>query len=295
MFTRLCAASLLLIAVADPQQPPTAGAAENITIYTAVIDASGHPVTGLTQADFEIRDRGKPQIITAFRPDAGPVSVVILLDTSGSMTGNISPLRTMLLGLIKSMPPADRLRVGSFADVIALSPPFNSNHDDLNAALRGSLVVGNPSRLWDALDVGMSALASESNRRAIVVLTDGIDTASRKSTFNTVIRRARADNVSIYPIGLTSGPPNIIMRVDMRVDPGLKKLAAETGGGYVEKKDDVTIDEIVTRLAAELHAQYVLGFTPSVLDGKRHDLEVIVKRAKVAVHAPRSYQAAKAK
>ena len=83
-----------------------------------------------------------------------------------------------------------------------------------------------------------------------------------------------------------------------RPDPALRKLAAETGGGYFEMKDikdRSALGTILASLTDQLHNQYVLDFTPIVLDGKRHDLRVSITRPGVSAHARKSYLAAKSK
>jgi Ca-activated chloride channel homolog len=106
-----------------------------------------------------------------------------------------------------------------------------------------------------------------------------------------VLERTRIENVMIYGIGLESDYFNGAQRVRTRPDRGLKNLAEETGGGFfdLKKKDD--LGPTFTRVAHELHSQYVLGFAPPVQDGKVHKLELKVKRPGMTVRGRKSYVA----
>jgi Ca-activated chloride channel homolog len=100
--------------------------------------------------------------------------------------------------------------------------------------------------------------------------------------------------VMVYAIGLGNDYFNGQQRVRSQPDRGLKKLAEETGGGYFELKRTADLNETFTRVAEELHSQYVLGFSPEALDGKVHKLEVRVKKAGMTARARKSYLATKA-
>ena len=124
-----------------------------------------------------------------------------------------------------------------------------------------------------------------------MVFTDGDDTGSA-SSLGKVVDRARADEVMIYAIGLESvymGGPGRMVRT--RPDGGLRKIADETGGGYFELKKTEELGPAFTRVAQELHSQYLLGFTPKNLDGKVHKLEVRSKDPGNKARARRSYVA----
>ena len=125
----------------------------------------------------------------------------------------------------------------------------------------------------------------------MLVFTDGDDTYSHAS-LGKVIERARAEEVMVYAIGLESNFFNGARMERTKPDRGLKKLAEETGGGYFELKRTNDLAPTFTRVAYELHSQYVLGFTPQVLDGRVHKLAVRVKQPGMTARARRSYLAA---
>ena len=125
------------------------------------------------------------------------------------------------------------------------------------------------------------------------MFTDGDDTSSRVGR-GTVMDRARAEEVMIYAIGLQSEYFDGQRMVRSKPDSGLRRLADETGGGYFELKQTGDLGPTFTRVAQELHSQYVLGFEAPQLDGKVHKLTVKMKQVGMTARARRSYVAAAA-
>ena len=271
----------------DAQQgQPFRSRVQTVAIYATVLDAAGRLIPDLDKPDFEVFDDMKKQELTVFKTDVQPVSVVVMLDTSGSMTGSIELLKNAAETFVIRLLPTDKARIGSFSDKIALSSTFTSDRDELVRYLHEDIDFGNPTRLWDAVDVSMTALSHETNRRVVLIFTDGDDTDSRTS-LDDVLKRAQAEEYMVYAIGLHSHYGN----TTTRPDPGLKKIASETGGGYFELKTTDELNSTFSRVADELHRQYVLGFSPAVLDGQIHKLDVTVKRPGMTVRARKSYVA----
>jgi Ca-activated chloride channel family protein len=257
-----------------------------------VADATRRLVSGLTQEDFEIFDNEKPQLISFFQNEVQPITVVVMLDTSGSMTLTLDLLRQGAEQFLIRLLPEDKGRVGAFNDKIQFSSRFTSDRDQLVTDVK-NLDYGNGTRLWDAIGASLDELKGVEGRRVVLVFTDGDDTASRIG-LGTVIDRARADEVMIYAIGLEShyiGGPNGQM-VHTKPDSGLRKIADETGGGYFELKKATELGSTFTKVAQELHSQYVLGFAPTQLDNKVHKLAVKLKQPGLTARARRSYLAA---
>jgi Ca-activated chloride channel family protein len=211
-----------------------------------------------------------------------------MLDTSGSMTMNLDLLKQAATQFVIRLLPADRARIGSFSDKIRVSPAdFTGDRDELIRILRDDIQFGNPTALWDATNAGMTALKDLEGRRVVLVFTDGADNASVRSERD-VLTRARDGEFLIYAIGLRSQ-----MRGQgvTQPDPGLRKVAEETGGGYFELGRADELNSTFTRVASELHSQYVLGFSPQLLDGRIHKLEVTIKRPGLVARARKSYVA----
>jgi len=272
------------------QQPTFRTDTRTVALYATVTDAQKRLVPDLTQEDFEILDNDKLQGVDLFVNEVQPITVVVMLDTSASMTGNLKLLEQAAEQFLIRLLPKDKGMVGAFNDKIEFFPAtFTHDRDRLIAALR-ELDFGNPTRLYDAIAASMDRLFKIDGRRVVLVFTDGDDTGSREGMPN-VLDRARENEVMIYAIGLRSDYFNGSRQMRTKPDSGLRRLAEETGGGYFELEKTAELAPTFTRVAQELHSQYVLGFTPTLLDGKVHRLTVKAKKAGMMVRARRSYLA----
>jgi len=279
------------IATLAQQGPTFKTGTQVVSLFVTVADAQKRLVPDLTQEEFEVFDNEKPQAITYFDNSVHPITVVMMLDTSGSMTLTIDLLKQAAEQFLIRLLPDDKAKVGAFNDKIQLSARFTHNRDELITAAK-DLDFGNGTRLWDAVGMSVDELKGIEGRRVVLVFTDGDDTASRTS-LGTVIDRARADEMMIYAIGLESnymGPNGRMIKT--RPDRGLRKIADETGGGYFELERSTDLAPTFTRVAQELHSQYVIGFMPTQLDGRVHKLTVKLKQAGLTARARRSYLAA---
>jgi len=277
-------------AVLFGQEPTFKTGTEIVSLFVTVADAQGRLVPDLTKDDFEILDNDKPQPIVYFENIIQPITVVVMLDTSGSMTGSISLLKDAAEQFLLRLLPADQGRVGAFNDKIQISAHFTKNRDELIGDVK-ELDFGNGTRLWDAVLLSLEELKGIEGRRVVLVFTDGEDTES-KARLGATIDRARLDDAMVYAIGLESNFFNGQRMVRSEPDSGLRKIADETGGGYFELKKTADLAPTFTRVAQELHAQYVMGFTPTQLDGKVHKLSVRIKKPGMTARARRSYVAA---
>ncbi len=285
------AATAMASGIAIAQQPPTfKSGTQIVSLFVTVVDAQRRLVPSLVQEDFEIFDNEKPQTIVFFQNEVQPITVVVMLDTSGSMTGNIPLLRAAAEQFLIRLLPADKGRVGAFNDKIQFSSRFTSDRDELVSGVK-ELDYGNGTKLWDAVAASLDALQGIDGRRVIVVFTDGDDTQS-KVGLGKVMDRARTEEVMVYAIGLESVMFNGQRMTRTSPDSGLRKIADETGGGYFELKKTADLAPTFTRVAQELHSQYVLGFSPTQLDNKVHKLAVRMKQAGMTARARRSYVAA---
>jgi Ca-activated chloride channel homolog len=264
------------------------GSRVEVPIYATVLDSGGRIVTDLSKEDFTVLDDGKPVELTTFSNAPLPITVVVMLDTSASMTNNLEFLKRAAEQFLIRLHPTDRGQVGAFNDKIQLSGRFTNDRDELIAAL-DDLQFGNPTRLNDAIEVSLDVLKGIEGRRVVLMFSDGDDTAS-KTSFRTVLERARDEEVMVYSIGLESEYLQGTRMTRTRPSRDLRRIADETGGGYFELKRTVDLAPTFTRVAQELRSQYLLGFAPAVLDGKLHRLDVRVK-AGLTVRARRSYLA----
>lgn len=273
-----------------PAQPPLFKSSTRIVpLFVTVTDTQRRLVPHLKREDFQIYDNGKLQELALFDAEVRPINVVVMLDTSASMTNNLDLLQQGAEQFFLRLLPEDKARVGAFNDKIEMSAAFTSDRDALIAELK-HLDFGNPTRLWDAVELSLDELRGIEGRRVVLVFTDGDDTAS-KVGFGNVLDRARNEEVMIYAIGLASDFFDGTRMVRSKPDGGLRRLADETGGGYFELKKTSDLAPTFTRVAQELHSQYVLGFVASRLDNRVHKLAVRLKQPGMTARARRSYLA----
>ena len=302
MFKGIRIAMMALAATASlvaqtPQPAPAqqgtfkSGSAVIVSLFATVTDADRRLVPGLTIDDFEILDNEKPQPIVIFDNKIQPITVIVMLDTSLSMTNSLPLLRSAAEQFLIRLLPADKARVGAFNDKIEFSSRFTNNRDELVSDIK-DLDYGNGTRLWDAVGASLDELKNVEGRRVILMFTDGDDTAS-KVGLGTVTDRARDEEVMVYAIGLESEFFDGQRMIRTRPDRGLRKIAEETGGGYFELKKSAELAATFTRVAQELHSQYALGFEAKQLDGRVHKIAVRMKQPGMTARARKSYLAAK--
>ena len=284
------AAAMSLSLLAQQPQPTFKAGTQVVSIFATVTDPQKRLVSGLTQEDFSVFDNEKPQALVYFDNSIRPINVVVMLDTSGSMTLTIDLLKQAAEQFLLRLLPEDSARVGAFNDKIQFNAKWSNNRDQLITDAK-NLDYGNGTRLWDAVGASLDELKAVDGRKVILIFTDGDDTES-KLRLGTVLDRARADEVMIYAIGLESQYFNGQQRVRTKPDSGLRKIADETGGGYFELTKASELAPTFTKVAQELHSQYVIGFTPTALDNKVHKLVVKMKQPGMNAQARRSYLAA---
>jgi Ca-activated chloride channel homolog len=262
-----------------------------VPLFVTATDAEGRLVPDLEREDFEVYDNGKVQPLTVFENKSVPIGVIVMLDTSGSMTLILDRVKAAAEQFLIRMHPEDVGRVGAFNDKIEFLPEdeFTGDRDRLISLLK-ELDFGYPTRLWDAVDESLRRLEGVPQRKVILVFTDGADTSSRRDV-DDVMQQARLKDVMVYSIGLGTEIFVGGRRVRSSPDKGLKKISEETGGGYFLLKSTDELGPTFTRVAQELHSQYVLGFSPTTLDGKLHKLDVKVRRPGTNTRARKSYLA----
>jgi Ca-activated chloride channel family protein len=293
------------------QQPPAfTGTSELVRIYATVTDRDGRLVTTLTRDAFEIRDEGKPQPIAQFDSTPQPIRVIVMLDVSGSMEGNLSLLRTACDALFARLRSDDRVKVGTFGAEIRISEQFTKDLSEIRAALPRSIQPDAPTPLWRGIDEAIGAFSdTDDTRRVILVLSDGKDTGpisfrERPHSQSEVIDHARSKDVMIYGVAMRSrsrassspglGPGGLQAMINAELpDPGLARVAEETGGGYLEIRLGQDLGPAFAGVADELHTQYLLGYEPPRRDGKVHDVTVKVNQNGLKPRARKNYVAPK--
>jgi Ca-activated chloride channel family protein len=267
---------------------------ESVPVYVTVTDAEKRLVPDLVLEDFEVLDNGKPQTVNVFENKPTPITTTVMIDTSGSMTASLGLVKDGAEQFLLRLLPDDKAQVGEFSDKIKFHPGnFINDRDRLVYLLKNELDFGYPTRLYDAVDESLERLEPMDGRKVVLVFTDGDDTAS-KVGLGKVMDRARAKDVMVYAVGLVNEYFDGQQKVRSSPDRGLKKLAEDTGGGFFLLKKTTELSETFTRIAQELHSQYVLGFSPEAVDGRVHKLDVRVKKAGMTTRARKTYVAASA-
>src|SRR5437868_3648676 len=154
------------------QEPTFRGAGTIVPVFATVTDTDQRLVTDLLEDEFEILDNGKPQKLTVFDNRYRPISIVVLLDKSLSMEGNMNRLRDAAEQFIIRLFPKDEAKIGAFHARIEIAGQFTSDRDELTSQLR-RLDFGNSTLLYDGLEAGLEALQDARERKVILVFTDG--------------------------------------------------------------------------------------------------------------------------
>jgi Ca-activated chloride channel homolog len=289
-----------------------------VNVVATVTDEIGRHVSNLTANDFTILDDGVPQKITHFTQDYDvAVSVGILLDISGSMQGKMSAATEAVDRFLNRVHEDDDIFLMTFARDVHLRQDFTSDRGKLSRALNGITISGG-TVLYDALQSGLDKIREgRHDKRAILVISDGVDAGSRRVKLPELLNSIRGAEVLVYGLGTAPtvyadpdehvpfslptprstarGPlpvtnprrgaanrgmpaPTGATAVNMTV---MKQFAENSGGQaylltdtFIDT-DGPEIDRVLTSIAAELRAQYTLGYYPSAPDnGKYHTIQV---------------------
>jgi len=251
-----------------------------VPVYATITDATGAFTRGLTRDDFVVLDDGKPQQIVSFSEEAQAISVSVILDTSGSMAEARPKMLAAAGVFLDQLRPDDRAMLGS---LVYAGRPFTSDKARLRTAM--DLIPPDPgSPVWAAVDRAVTALQPETQRRIIVMYTDGQNTdvfTGLKATESSVRGRLETEGVMLYAIGFQG----------VSLSNGIKNMARRSGGRATELGKDDDLAKALVAIADELHHQYLIGFTPVAFDGKSHKIEVQLNKPGLTVRARQQYVA----
>jgi VWFA-related protein len=279
-------------------QSPSFRASIDVVSVTAVVrDSRGRPVMNLGQDDFQVFERGKQRPIVQFRStDQGPISLAILFDVSGSMRGatQMAAGQRAVEHILSWVEPAkDEVALFSFDADLRQEVDFTKDMGQVKAAVDNLTAVGQTS-LYDAISKTAKALGDRpSPRRAVVVITDGIDTSS-KLTAAQVSGIASAIDVPVYVVAVLSpidhpGQDSAVVGADTSpVATQLSNLAYWTGGTLFMVSAPAHASQAARDLISELRHQYLLAFEAAREPGW-YELDVRTRRRELTVRARSGY------
>jgi Ca-activated chloride channel family protein len=266
-------AALFLLAAAPafaqtPQRTPTFEVGiEVINLNLSVTDARNRYVTDLAASDFAVFEDGIRQELSLFTHENLPISMAVLIDGSASMEGKLPTAQAAATRFVKTLRPEDVAEIIQFNDRATVLRDFTSNHEELQTAIARIEPAG-PTALHNALYIALKELGKqkktgELRRLAIVLLTDGEDTASLV-TDDQVLELARKTEINIYAIRLGGDRAADRLRPTFsQASYMLTALSRETGGQVFFPASLNELESVYDRIAEELRTQYSVGYVSS--------------------------------
>jgi len=244
-----------------------------VLVPLTVTDPMNRLVTGLEAPNFEIYDDNINQTIKTFSTEDAPVTIGVVFDLSGSMTTKFARARKALTEFLRTSNPQDEFFVVGFNDKPAVIVDYTSDVDDVEARMV-MLRPENRTALIDAVYLGIDKLKeAKYERKALLIISDGGDNRSRY-TQGELRRVVRESDVQIYAIGIFD---TYAATTEEELGPVLLSDICEMTGGRMFRVSDVgDMEDIATRISAELRNQYVIGYRPSEMkkDGNWRKLKV---------------------
>lgn len=264
-----------------------------VFLNALVTDLAGRHVTGLRQNEFRIFEDSVEQPVTFFVAEETPFTAVILLDTSGSMEQRVSLARAAAIRFLDGLRASDSAAVFAFDSNVRKIQSFSNSRYIADGVF--DLKADGMTVLNDAVVEAAKELATRpEKRRAIVVLSDGMDTKSRASQEKAMRAAANAGAV-IYTIDMSAADSPLAQRRQNQA--ALRSFAQRSGGTFIATPGGVALREAFRNIVDDLGRQYTLGFQPSATgrDGKWHSLELRVTRPGLTIRTRTGYYAEKSK
>jgi len=270
-----------------------------------VVDSRGRRISDLRQGDFLLTDDGRGTKIDYFASGAERIALAFVLDNSGSLREQLSRQRDAAVGLFSRFGPSSSVAVIRFGQQARLVAPFTSDAEGARAAFN---VYANLSGLGERtaiFDAGLAAVQAYApraenspERRIAILISDGLDTASRANA-QQVIAAANRANVSFYVIQLPLFTPSYGRLVPRPATKGFRDLAEKTGGKYfvagtsasaLAPHSPVDLTPVFAAIEEDLRSQYVIGFYPGEgsRDGRPHRTTVATANRKLKVNQLRT-------
>ena len=297
--TRLLSLLVILIvstsvAVAQDDDDVVRTDTDLVVLNLTVTDKTGQYVKGLKRSDFKLYIDGvevDPNTIAGFAFQEAPYAAVLLLDSSGSMEERFSLARSAAIRFLDGLRPEDVSAVYRFDSKVERVQDFSGGRDLAPTAY--AIRASGMTTLNDAIVRAADALASRTeHRKAIVILSDGMDTQS-KATSDKAVERALAVGASIYAVDMSQ--MDVAGSRKQSGAASLKSFAEKTGGRFVATPGGPALRDAFTSIADELGHQYTLSYRPTDpnRDGRWHTIEVKVNREEAKVRTRKGFRVPK--
>jgi VWFA-related protein len=284
----------------DPAQDdePVQLHSDLVVVNLIVTDAKGQYAHGLTAGEFKILEDDKAQPIETFLAEEAAFAAAILIDTSGSMDYKFGLVRAAAASFVDHIRDNDQVAVFGFNDKIRLFQDFSDLRDISEYVWDAE--AENNTRLYDCADEAITALEKRAEKRkAILLISDGWDTISRKASFDSVMKKSLARGITIYSIDLVddslrTGGGHAVLNL-RRGQSEMKEFAAQTGGRYLHTPQGDKLEEAFTGIVDELRNQYTVTYysTNKKRDGRWRKLSVAVARPGLTTRTRKGYWAPK--
>jgi Ca-activated chloride channel homolog len=287
--------SLILLASISAQDDDTPIKVDSsiVVANATVSDKKGKQISGLKKSQFKLFVDGKEREISSFATEETPYAVVILLDTSGSMEERVSLARSAAIQFLDGLRRDDMAAIYHFSDKVSLVQDFSNSRDIYEGVFE--LKADGETLLYDSIYKAAQELGNRGEKRkAIVLLSDGADTRSRRSA-EKVLKAALSVDAAIYTVDMTN--PETKLRDRMNNQGILRNFAEKTGGRFVAAMGGIALRESFKNIAAELGKQFTFVFEPDekMLDGKWHKIEVKIDNPELVVRTREGFNAKKVK
>lgn len=253
---------------------------QRVLLHVSVLDRNGKLLTNLPQSAFKVTENGVEQKVRLFRREDVPVSMGLIIDNSGSMREQITKVNAAALLLVKESNPEDEVFVFNFNDDTYLDQEFTNDIKKLEEALEKATTRGGTAmRNAVSLGIDYAREKGKKDKKVLIVVTDGNDTASTETSLEQLVRKAQRSEVLIYSIGLLDKEDPREARSAKRA---LKALAEASGGLDYYPKDLSEVETITPEIAHEIRNQYLLEYSPT-----NQNLDGTYRTIKVTVNGPR--------
>jgi hypothetical protein len=277
-------------AVAANTLPQLRSRVDLVRVPVTVTDGSGRFVAGLTAADFTLEEDGRRQPIASFAAGADALTLVFVVDTSWSMREHLTRLRRDAGDVIRLLEPGDRAAIGT----LTLPGTLRASAADLRDDIARLPEPWERSRVWHSIGWASDVSGHGPEPRAILLASDGDDTDGRLAELEGLPRPFRPEDAESR-LEFAGAQLYVAVPDGERAPRALRRMSEASGGGVLSVDGGAGLAGTWARFLEELRQQYYLAFTPTRHDGRRHSIEISVKRPGARVRARTSYLAGQAR